>query len=134
MNAGITGNLLLRPCARVGRGRDGLQPRPVCPDPDTSVAEKWRWPLISLLLVLVASCSTPPCRPLTVTVADKEERSWLERVPGGIRTTETGRLEEGRRTEIVRKYWVRAQDGTWHPVSLEQYRAAEIGRSLELCR
>lgn len=67
-------------------------------------------------------------------VADKEERSWLERVPGGIRTTETGRLEEGRRTEIVRKYWARAQDGTWYPVSLEQYRAAEIGRALELCR
>ena len=98
------------------------------------MVEKWRWFAVALLLVLAASCSTPPCRPLTVVVADKEERSWLERVPSGIRTTDAGRLEEGRRTEIVRKYWVRAQDGTWYPVTLDRYRAAEVGQPLEICR
>jgi hypothetical protein len=67
-------------------------------------------------------------------VAGREERARLESVPHGIRTTDTGRLEEGRRTEIVRDYWVRARDGTWHPVSVEQYRAAEVGHSLDLCR
>ncbi len=88
----------------------------------------------ALLLVLAASCSMPACRPLTIVVAQKEERARLESVPHGIRTTETGRLEEDRRTEIVRDYWVRAQDGTWYPVSIDRYSAAEVGRPLELCR
>jgi hypothetical protein len=87
-----------------------------------------------LLPVLAASCSTPACRPLTIVVAQKEERARLESVPYGIRTTETGRLEEGRRTEIVRDYWVRAQDGTWYPVSMDRYRAVEVGQPLEICR
>jgi hypothetical protein len=67
-------------------------------------------------------------------VAQKQERARLESVPRGIHTTGTGRLEEDRRTEIVRDYWVRAQDGTWHPVSMEQFRAVEVGQSLEICR
>ncbi len=33
----------------------------------------------------------------------------------------------------VREYWVHARDGTWHRVSAEQFRAAEIGRGLEIC-
>ena len=86
------------------------------------------------MIGLVASCGLSVCRPLTVVVARKEERARLESVPYGIRTTDTGRLEEGHRTEIVRDHWVRARDGTWYPVSMEQYRAAEVGRSLELCR
>ncbi len=88
----------------------------------------------ALLLVLVASCRVPACRPLTIVVAQKEERARLESVPRGIRTTETGRLEEDRPTEIVRDFWVRAQDGTWYPVSIDRYSAAEVGRPLELCR
>jgi len=61
-------------------------------------------------------------------------RTRLERVPSGIRTTETGRLEEDRRAEIVRDYWVRAQDGRWYPVPLDRYRSAEVGGSMEVCR
>jgi hypothetical protein len=67
-------------------------------------------------------------------VAQKQERTRLERVSQGIRTTETGRLEEGRRTEIVRDYWVRAQDGTWYRVPIDRYSAAEVGQPLEICR
>jgi hypothetical protein len=33
----------------------------------------------------------------------------------------------------VRDYWVQAREGTWHRVSAEQFRAAEIDRALELC-
>ena len=33
----------------------------------------------------------------------------------------------------VREYGVHARDGTWHRVSAEQFRAAEIGRGLEIC-
>jgi hypothetical protein len=49
-------------------------------------------------------------------------------------TSETGRLEEVRVPEVVREYWVRAQDGTWYRVSADQFRAVEIGGSVELCR
>ena len=61
-----------------------------------------------LLLGLAASCAPPACHPLTIAVAQKEERARLERAPHGIRTTETGRLEEDRRTEIFRLFeWLR---------------------------
>jgi len=92
------------------------------------------WIAGALLLLLAASCSMPACRPLTIVVAQKEERARLERAPQGIRTTETGRLEEGRRTEIIRDYWVRAQDGMWYPVTMDRYRAVEVGQPLELCQ
>jgi hypothetical protein len=93
-----------------------------------------RWMAWAFLAVLGVSCSVPTCRPLSIVVADREERSRLERVPRGIRTTETGQLEEARRTEVVRDYWVRALDGTWYRVPVERYQAAEIGRALEICR
>jgi hypothetical protein len=51
-----------------------------------------------------------------------------------VQTTETGRLDVLRAPEIVRDYWVRAEDGTWYRVSLDKFRAADIGRPLELCR
>jgi hypothetical protein len=78
-------------------------------------------------------CAGLSCQPTSITVAKKDERGRVETVPRGY-TTETGRLEELRRPEIVRDYWVQDVTGTWHRVSLEQYRAAEIGRPLELCR
>jgi hypothetical protein len=81
----------------------------------------------------LSGCAGLSCQPTSITVAKKEERGRLETVPGGY-TTETGRLEERRRPEIVRDYWVQDAAGTWHRVSLEQYRAAEVGRPLELCR
>jgi hypothetical protein len=87
-----------------------------------------------LLLVLVAACTLVACRPLSVTVAQKEERARLETVPRGMRTTDTGRLEELRVPEVVRQYWVRAQDGTWYPISADRFRAAEVGGSVEICR
>lgn len=86
------------------------------------------------LVCLVAACSSLSCRPLTVTVADKEERARLDMVPRGVWTTETGRLEELRSPEIVRDYWVRAEDGTWYRVSLDKFRAAEVGGPVEICR
>jgi hypothetical protein len=81
----------------------------------------------------LAGCAGLSCQPTSITVAKKEERGRLETVPRGY-TTETGRLEELRRPEIVRDYWVQDATDIWHRVSLEQYRAAEIGRLLELCQ
>jgi hypothetical protein len=111
-----------------------------CPSSDSGPAEKWRrvgvvrWVVLALLAALAASCASFTCQPLTVVVADKQERTRLERVPYGVRTTETGRLEEDRRAEIVRDYWVRGQDGRWYPVPPDRYRAAQVGESVEVCR
>ena len=89
---------------------------------------------VSLVLAL-AGCSTFACQPVTVTVANKKESARMETVPGAMRTTETGRFEEDlRQSRTVRDYWVQGQDGAWYRVSAEQFRAAEIGRALEICK
>ena len=91
------------------------------------------WIAAGSLGLVLSGCAGLSCRPTSITVARKEERGRLETVPRGY-TSETGRLEELRRPEIVRDYWVQDATGTWHRVSLEQYRAAEVGRPLDLCR
>jgi hypothetical protein len=91
------------------------------------------WIAAGALGLALSGCAGLSCQQTSITVAKKEERGRVETVPRGY-TTETGRLEELRRPEIVRDYWVQDATGTWHRVSLEQYRAAEVGRFLELCR
>lgn len=81
----------------------------------------------------LSGCAGLSCQGTSVTVARKEERGRLETIPRGY-TTETGRLEELRRPEIVRDYWIQDTTGAWHRVSLEQYRASEVGRPFEVCR
>jgi hypothetical protein len=89
--------------------------------------------IVSVLVLALSGCAGLSCQPASITVAKKEERARLEATPRGY-TSETGRLEEIRRPEIVRDYWVLDADGTWHRVSLEQYRTAEVGQVLPLCR
>ena len=88
----------------------------------------------ALCVLALASCTTFACHPVTVTVANKKESARLETVPGAMRTTETGRLEPDlRQQRIAREYWVQGQDGAWYRVSAEQFRAADVGRALEIC-
>ena len=90
---------------------------------------------VSLWLgLLTTACASLTCQPLSVTVAEKEERARLEMVPRGMETTGSGRLDVRRVPEVVRDYWVRAEDGTWHRVPLEKFQEAEVGRPLEICR
>ena len=97
----------------------------------------WRgiaiWIAAGTLGLVLSGCASLSCEQTSVTVAKKEERGRLETVPRGY-TSETGRLEELRRPEIVRDYWIQDATGAWYRVSLEQYRAAEVGRPLGLCR
>ena len=86
------------------------------------------------LVLLVAACASFSCRPLSITVVQKEERARLDMEPHGVETTATGRLEVLQVPEIVRDYWVRAGDGTWYRVPLDKFRAAEVGGPLEICR
>jgi uncharacterized lipoprotein YajG len=89
----------------------------------------------ALVVFALAGCSTFACQRSTVTVANKRETARMQTVPGAMRTTETGRLEEDvRQSQITRDYWVQDREGTWHPVSAEQFRAAEVGRELEICK
>jgi len=87
-----------------------------------------------LLATLAAGCGSLACHPAPVIVAQKDERSRLEMVSHGTFTSETGYLKETRLPEVVREYWVRALDGTWYRVSVDQFRAVEVGGSVELCR
>ena len=54
------------------------------------------------LVLLAAACTSFVCRPLRVTVAEKEERARLDTVSRGVETTATGRLEVLRAPEIGR--------------------------------
>jgi len=66
--------------------------------------------IVSILILALSGCAGLSCQPASITVAKKEERARLGTVPHGY-TTETGRLEELRRPEIVRDYWVWDADG-----------------------
>jgi len=84
-----------------------------------------------LLTLALGGCATVACQPTSIVVARKEERARPESSPG-LRTTETGRLEE-RPLTVIRDYWVEAEDGTWHRVSAEQFKDARVHGRLEIC-
>jgi len=89
--------------------------------------------MIGGLLLMLQGCAGAPCHPVSITVAKKEDRARLEAVPRGY-TSETGGLQEIRKPEVVRDYWVQDASGTWYRVTLEQYQKAQVGQNLELCQ
>lgn len=93
------------------------------------------WLTVRLAMALaLGGCATGACHPVTVVVADKEERSRLEMMPRGFRTGATGQLEELREPVTVREYWVRSEQGAWLRVSADQYRLAEKGQPSTVCQ
>ncbi len=88
-----------------------------------------------LIGLSVAGCAALTCQPVSVPVAQKEERARVANVSQGLyRTTETGRLEPVATPGIVREYWVRSERGEWYRITDEQFKTAEVGSSIELCR
>ena len=85
------------------------------------------------LILLLSGCASLSCQPASIMVVKKEERARVDTKSVGF-TSETGRLEEIRRPEIVRDYWVLDADGSWQRVSFKEYQAAEVGRALEICK
>ena len=85
-----------------------------------------------LPILALGACAPLACQPSAIVVVKKEERARPE-TPPGVRTTETGRIEELPMV-IVRDYWVESEDGRWHRVSVEDFNAAEVGGRLEICR
>jgi len=90
--------------------------------------------LALLLAAATAGCALLTCQPVSVLVAEKEERVRLELVPVGLRTTEIGRLEEVEGVRRVKTYWIRSEEGYWYSVSAHGFVAAQAGRPIEVCR
>jgi len=87
----------------------------------------------SLLALVTAGCATV-CRPVTIEVDRKDERSRLVSEFRGIRTSEvSGRVIEVREDRIVHEYWLRDKEGRWHQVSESVWRAVTVGGRTEVC-
>ena len=86
---------------------------------------------LPLFAVTVAGCAL--CRPTTIVVAQKDETVRLDTGPSIVMPTETGRMEEVVRPRLTREYWLKSSEGRWHRVEVDQYRAAEVGASVQVC-
>jgi len=88
-----------------------------------------------LALMGLAGCAALACQPMTIVVAQKEERAHVGNVSQGLyRATGTERLEPVQAPGVVREYWVRSDRGEWYRVSADQFTAAQIDHPLDLCR
>jgi hypothetical protein len=89
---------------------------------------------LGLVVLAVSACALFTCQPVSVVVAEKEQRQRVDLVPVGFRTTETGRVEEVETARVTQTYWVRSEEGRWYSVPATDFEAAQVGRSLEVCR
>lgn len=75
------------------------------------------------------------CKATVITVVRKEEHARVENLARGLyRTTPTGGLEPALAPGVTREYWVQAEGGEWYRVRADQFKAAEVNRSIEVCR
>lgn len=79
-------------------------------------------------------CAVFTCQPISVVVAEKEERQRVDVTPIGFQTTETGRVEEVETVRVMRTYWVRSKEGRWYSIPAADFEAAYVGQPLEVCR
>jgi hypothetical protein len=89
---------------------------------------------LGLAVLILGGCALVTCQPITVVVAEKQERQRVDVVPIRVRTTETGRVEEAETARVTRTYWIRSQEGPWYPVSTSEFEAAHVGQSIQVCR
>jgi len=93
--------------------------------------------MMSLVLVLsawgISGCAGLACRPTSVTVAAKDERSRLEARPGLPRTTANQGMAEEVVPTLVREFWVQSDGGQWYRISEQQYRTVDVGQTIEVC-
>ena len=74
------------------------------------------------------------CKPVSINVAAKEQRTRVESEFRGVTTDQSGRVVERRQDVPVHEYWVRDTDGRWYRVSEAAWRDAKVGEPLEACR
>jgi hypothetical protein len=84
--------------------------------------------------MVAGGCALFTCQPISVVVAEKQERQRVDIAPTGFRTDETGRVEEIETVRVVRTYWIRSEEGRWYSISAAEFEAAQVGQRIEVCR
>ena len=93
--------------------------------------------LVAVLLASVSAlsgCAEFTCTPTTIEVASKDTRTRMVDQFRGVTNDETGRVSPIREEKLVPEYWVSDRQGHDYRVSEEQWRAAQPGQPLSVCR
>jgi hypothetical protein len=85
-------------------------------------------------LLLAWSGCRAACRLEPATVIDKDERVSIEEQLRGVQADARGRVVEDRQLVLLRRHWIKAEDGRWYPVTAETWSAATRGGSVQVCR
>ena len=92
------------------------------------------FPALVGLIVTLAGCAELACTPTSIEVASKDERTRMVSEFRGVTNDEIGRATEIRKEKLVPEYWVADRQGRSYRVSGAQWRAAEVGQPLTVCR
>ena len=92
------------------------------------------FPALVGLIVTLAGCAELACTPTSIEVASKDERTRMVSEFRGVTNDEIGRATEIRKEKLVPEYWVADRQGRSYRVSEAQWRAAEVGQPLTVCR
>ena len=85
-------------------------------------------------LAALSGCAELTCTPVTIEVASKDSRMRMVSEFRGVTNDETGRATELRQEKLVPEYWVADRQGRSYRVSEEQWRDAQPGGPLTVCR
>jgi len=95
---------------------------------------RWLAALFGLSMAL-SGCAELACAPVTIDVAAKDSRTRMVSEFRGVTNDETGRgTNEIRREKLVPEYWVADRQGHSYRVTESQWRQAEPGLPLTVCR
>lgn len=86
---------------------------------------------LPLFALVVAACATGPL-PTVVVVAKDVQLRRNDDIVTYRPDPATGRIQEVRRDEIYRVYWVKGDDGTWYRVPREDWERTKIGERLQI--
>jgi hypothetical protein len=95
------------------------------------------WPFFAALIAsgaTLSGCAELACTPATIEVASKDTRTRMVDEFRGVTNDETGRVTAIRREKLVPEYWVADRQGTSYRVTEEQWRNAQPGQPLAICR
>jgi hypothetical protein len=86
------------------------------------------------LVVVLSGCAVVTCTPVTIDVASKDQRTRMVSEFRGVTNDETGRASPIQHEKLVPEYWVADRQGHSYRVTEEQWRSAQPGQPLAVCR
>ena len=92
------------------------------------------FPALVGLVVMLAGCAALTCAPTSIEVASKDQRMRMVSEFRGVTNDDAGRATELRKEKLVTEYWVADRQGRWYRVTQEQWREAQPGQPLTVCR